>query len=41
LGTLNGILVQGFAVGSLQADPKPLLEHMKLGLAERLLPPSA
>jgi AcrR family transcriptional regulator len=41
MATLNGILVQGFAVGSLQADPKPLLEHMKLGLAERLLPPSA
>ena len=41
MATLNGLLVQGFAVGSLQADPKPLLEHMKIGLAERLLPPSA
>jgi AcrR family transcriptional regulator len=41
MATLNGILVQGFAVGSLQADPKPLLEHMKLGLAERLLPSPA
>lgn len=37
MATLNGILVQGFATGGLQTDPKPLLEHMKLGLAERLL----
>jgi TetR/AcrR family transcriptional repressor of nem operon len=41
MATLNGILVQGFAVGGLQLDPKPLLEHMKIGLAERLLPASA
>ena len=41
MATLNGILVQGFAVGSMQADPKPLLDHMKRGLAERLLPPTA
>ena len=38
MATLNGILVQGFAIGGLQTDPKPLLEHMKIGLAERLLP---
>lgn len=37
MATLNGILVQGFAASNLQADPKPLLEHMKTGLAERLL----
>lgn len=37
MATLNGILVQGFAVGGLQADPKPMLDHMKIGLAERLL----
>lgn len=37
MATLNGILVQGFAIGGLQADPKPLLEHMKRGLADRLL----
>jgi AcrR family transcriptional regulator len=41
MATLNGILVQGFAVNNLQTDPKSLLEHMKTGLAERLLPPSA
>jgi hypothetical protein len=41
MATLNGILVQGFAVGGLQTDPKPLLEQLKIGLAERLLPPSA
>jgi hypothetical protein len=38
---LNGILVQGFAVGGPQSDPKPLLEQLKIGLAERLLAPSA
>jgi len=38
MATLNGILVQGFAVGGLQTDPKPLLEQLKIGLAERLLP---
>jgi AcrR family transcriptional regulator len=37
MATLNGILVQGFAVGGLQTDPKPLLEQFKVGLAERLL----
>lgn len=41
MATLNGILVQGFALGGLQTDPKPLLEQLKIGLAERLLPPSA
>ena len=41
MATLNGILVQGFALGGLQSDPKPLLEQFKVGLAERLLPPSA
>ncbi len=41
MATLNGILVQGFALGGLQTDPKPLLEQLKVGLAERLLPPSA
>ncbi len=41
MATLNGILVQGFAVNNLQTDPKALLEHMKVGLAERLLPPPA
>lgn len=40
MATLNGILVQGFALGGLQTDPKPLLEQLKIGLAERLLPPS-
>ncbi len=40
MATLNGILVQGFAIQGLQADPKPLLEQLKIGLAERLLPPS-
>jgi AcrR family transcriptional regulator len=40
MATLNGILVHGFAVGSLQTDAKPLLEQLKIGLAERLLPPS-
>ncbi len=38
MATLNGILVQGFAAGGLQTDPKPLLEQLKIGLAERLLP---
>jgi TetR/AcrR family transcriptional regulator, mexJK operon transcriptional repressor len=37
MATLNGILVQGFVDGRPQADPKPLLEQMKTGLAERLL----
>ena len=37
MATLNGILVQGFALGGLQSDPKPLLEQLKIGLAERLL----
>jgi AcrR family transcriptional regulator len=37
MATLNGILVQGFAVGGLQTDPKPLLDQLKIGLAERLL----
>ena len=37
MATLNGILVQGFALGGLQTDPKPLLEQLKIGLAERLL----
>ena len=41
MATLNGILVQGFAVGGVQSDPKPLLEQFKVGLAERLLAPSA
>jgi len=41
MATLNGILIQGFAIGGLQVDPKPLLDHMKIGLAERLLQPSA
>jgi AcrR family transcriptional regulator len=41
MATLNGILVQGFALGGLQTDPKPLLEQLKIGLAERLLAPSA
>lgn len=41
MATLNGILVQGFAVGGVQSDPKPLLEQFKIGLAERLLAPSA
>lgn len=41
MATLNGILVQGFAVGGVQADPKPLLEQFKVGLAERMLAPSA
>jgi AcrR family transcriptional regulator len=41
MATLNGILVQGFAVGGVQADPKLLLEQFKIGLAERLLAPSA
>ena len=41
MATLNGILVQGFAVGGMQTDPKPLLEQMKIGLAERLLAPKA
>ena len=36
MATLNGILVQGFAGGSLQAEPKPLLEQFKIGVAERL-----
>jgi TetR/AcrR family transcriptional repressor of nem operon len=40
MATLNGILIQGFAIGGLQVDPKPLLDHMKIGLAERLLQPS-
>jgi AcrR family transcriptional regulator len=40
MATLNGILVQGFAVGRLQTDAQPLLEQLKVGLAERLLPPS-
>lgn len=37
MATLNGILVQGFAAGGLQTDPKPLLDQMKIGLAQRLL----
>ena len=37
MATLNGILVQGFAVGGIQAEPKSLLEQFKLGLSERLL----
>ena len=41
MATLNGILVQGFAIGGLQVEPKPLLEHLKIGLAERLLQPTA
>src|SRR4030095_6861576 len=41
MATLNGILVRGFALGGLQTDPKPLLEQLKVGLGERLLPPSA
>ncbi len=41
MATLNGILVQGFAVGGVQSDPKLLLEQFKVGLAERLLAPSA
>ena len=41
MATLNGILLQGFAASILQADPKPLLEHMKTGLAERLSAPAA
>ena len=40
MATLNGVLVQGFAAGGLQTDPKPLLEQFKVGLAERLLPRS-
>lgn len=40
MATLNGILVQGFAVGGLQAEPKPLLEQLKVGLGERLLRPA-
>ena len=41
MATLNGILVQGFAIGGLQVEPKPLLEQLKIGLAERLLQPTA
>jgi AcrR family transcriptional regulator len=41
MATLNGILVQGFAIGGLQVEPKPLLEQLKIGLAERLLHPTA
>jgi AcrR family transcriptional regulator len=41
MATLNGILVQGFAAGGLQPDPRSLLEQLKIGLAERLLSPSA
>ena len=41
MATLNGILLQGFAIGGLQVDPKPLLEQLKIGLAERLLQPTA
>jgi len=41
MATLNGILVQGFAIGGLQVEPKPLLEQLKIGLAERLLQPNA
>ena len=41
MATLNGILVQGFAIKGLQVEPKPLLEQLKIGLAERLLRPSA
>lgn len=37
MATLNGILVQGFVEGRPHVDPKPLLEQMKTGLAERLL----
>jgi AcrR family transcriptional regulator len=41
MATLNGILVQGFAIGGAPNDPKPLLEQFKIGLAERLLTASA
>ena len=41
MATLNGILVQGFAIKGLQVEPKPLLEQLKIGLAERLLQPTA
>lgn len=37
MATLNGILVQGFVSGGIQAEPRQLLEQLKLGLGERLL----
>ncbi len=40
MATLNGVLVQGFAIGGLQAEPKPLLEQLKIGLGERLRRPA-
>ena len=39
MATLNGILVQGFLSGG-KAEPRPLLEQLKLGLAERLVQPA-
>jgi AcrR family transcriptional regulator len=39
MATLNGILVQGFISGS-KTEPRPLLEQLKLGLAERLSQPA-
>ncbi len=39
MATLNGILVQGFISGG-KAEPGPLLEQLKLGLAERLVQPA-
>ena len=40
MATLNGILVQGFVGGSIQAEPRVLLEQLKVGLGERLLRPA-
>ena len=39
MATLNGILVQGFISGG-KTEPRPLLEQLKLGLAERLAQPA-
>ena len=39
MATLNGILVQGFLSGG-KAEPRPLLEQLKIGLAERLVQPA-
>ena len=40
MATLNGVLVQGFIAGDVRAEPRPLLEQLKIGLGERLLKPA-
>jgi AcrR family transcriptional regulator len=40
MAALNGVLLQGFVGGAAATESGPLLEQLKLGLAERLLAPA-